>query len=127
MVIQIKPHAVFQRDHNDLHCEMPISFTTAALGGEIEIPTLDGHAKIKIPAETQSGKVFRLRGKGIKGVRSQHPRRPDVPRGGGNAGQPDRTAEGTAARTRNASTQQDGARHNPRAKSWMDKVKEFFG
>ena len=71
-VIQIKPHQVFQRDHDDLHCEMPISFTTAALGGEIEIPTLDGHAKIKIPAETQTGKVFRLRGKGIKGVRSQH-------------------------------------------------------
>ena len=61
---------VFQRDDNDLHCEMPISFTTAALGGEIEIPTLDGYAKIKIPAETQTGKVFRLRGKGIKGVRS---------------------------------------------------------
>ncbi|MDP2197662.1 MAG: molecular chaperone DnaJ, partial [Sulfurimicrobium sp.] len=71
VVIQIKPHGVFQRDHDDLHCEMPISFTVAALGGEIDIPTLDGHAKIKIPAETQSGKVFRLRGKGIKGVRSQ--------------------------------------------------------
>ncbi|MDR2212755.1 MAG: molecular chaperone DnaJ, partial [Pseudomonadales bacterium] len=70
VVIRIKPHAVFQRDHNDLHCEMPISFTTAALGGEIEIPMLDGTARIKIPAETQSGKVFRLRGKGIKGVRS---------------------------------------------------------
>jgi len=70
VVIHLKQHAVFQRDHNDLHCEMPISFTTAALGGEIEIPTLDGYAKIKIPAETQSGKVFRLRGKGIKGVRS---------------------------------------------------------
>ncbi len=70
VVIHIKPHSVFQRDHNDLHCEMPISFTAAALGGEIEIPTLDGYAKIKIPAETQSGKVFRLRGKGIRGVRS---------------------------------------------------------
>jgi DnaJ-class molecular chaperone len=62
---------VFQREENDLHCDMPISFTTAALGGEIEIPTLDGSAKIRIPAETQSGKVFRLRGKGIKGVRTQ--------------------------------------------------------
>ena len=49
---------------------MPISFATAALGGEIEIPTLDGAAKLKIPPETQTGKVFRLRGKGIKGVRS---------------------------------------------------------
>src|SRR6185503_1559425 len=73
VVIQLAPHQVFQRDHNDLHCEMPISFTTAALGGEIEIPTLEGHAKIRIPAETQSGKVFRLRGKGIKGVRSNAP------------------------------------------------------
>src|SRR5690606_7420013 len=70
VVMQIKPHNVFTRDHNDLHCEMPVSFTTAALGGEIEIPTLDGYAKIKIPAETQTGKIFRLRGKGIKGVRS---------------------------------------------------------
>ena len=68
--LHLKPHAVFQRDHDDLHCEMPISFTIAALGGEIEIPTLDGSARIKIPAETQSGKIFRLRGKGIKGVRS---------------------------------------------------------
>ena len=60
--IHLKAHAVFQREQNDLHCEMPISFTTAALGGEIEIPTLDGMAKIKIPAETQTGKTFRLRG-----------------------------------------------------------------
>ena len=72
MVIHLKPHAVFQRDGDDLHCEMPISFTTAALGGEIEIPTLDGHAKIKIPAETQTGKVFRLRGKGIARARARH-------------------------------------------------------
>ena len=91
---------MFQRDDDDLHCEMPISFTTAALGGEIEIPTLDGSAKIKIPAETQSGKVFRLRGKGIKGVRSQvhgdllcHVV-VETPV------QPDRAPEGTAARVR---------------------------
>src|SRR5581483_9814744 len=69
--IQVKAHPAFQRDHDDLHCEMPISFPTAALGGDIEIPTLDGSAKIKVPAETQSGKIFRLRGKGIKGVRSR--------------------------------------------------------
>jgi molecular chaperone DnaJ len=61
--VQIKQHPVFQRDHDDLHCEMPASFATAALGGEIEIPTLDGSARIKVPAETQSGKVFRLCGK----------------------------------------------------------------
>ena len=71
--VHLKPHPVFQREGNDLHCEMPISFATAALGGEIEIPTLENAAKIKIPAETQSGKTFRLRGKGIKGVRSQTP------------------------------------------------------
>src|SRR5882762_941952 len=69
--IQVKSHPVFQRDHDDLHCEMPVSFATAALGGEIEIPTLDGSAKIRIPTETQSGKIFRLRGKGIRGVRSR--------------------------------------------------------
>ena len=126
VVIQIKSHPVFQRDHDDLHCEMPISYTTAALGGEIEIPTLDGHAKIKIPAETQSGKVFRLRGKGIKGVRSQH--------------HGDLLCHVVVETPVNLTERQkellreleelnlaDGERHNPRAKSWMDKVKAFFG
>jgi len=69
VVLQIKPHPVFQRDAADLHCEMPISFSTAALGGEIEIPTLDGKAVLKIPPETQSGQVFRLKNKGIRPVR----------------------------------------------------------
>src|SRR5258707_1005671 len=73
VVIHLKPHSVFRREGDDLHCEMPISFTQAALGGEIEIPTLDGSAKIKIPVETQTGQVFRLRAKGIKGVRSTYP------------------------------------------------------
>ncbi|MFO1321683.1 MAG: molecular chaperone DnaJ [Burkholderiales bacterium] len=126
VVIHIREHAVFTRDQNDLHCEMPISFTTAALGGEIEIPTLDGAAKIRVPAETQSGKVFRLRGKGIKGVRSGTfgdllchvvvetpvnltPRQREL------------LEELEAINTR------DGSSHNPRAKSWMDKVREFFG
>ena len=98
--VHLKPHAVFQREHDDLHCEMPVSFATAALGGEIEIPTLDGSARIKIPPETQSGKIFRLRGKGIKGVRSQTPRRPVLPRRRRDAGQAHRAAEGTAARIR---------------------------
>src|SRR5206468_11820538 len=71
--MHLKEHSVFQRDGDDLHCEMPISFSQAALGGEIEIPTLDGSARIKVPPETQSGQVFRLRGKGIKGVRSTYP------------------------------------------------------
>ncbi len=125
VVIHLKPHAVFQRDHNDLHCEMPISFTTAALGGEIEIPTLDGYAKIKVPAETQTGKVFRLRGKGIKGVRS--------------ASTGDLLCHVVVETPVSLTSRQkellqelesindnDSGKHNPRAKSWMDKVKEFF-
>jgi molecular chaperone DnaJ len=123
--LHLKPHAVFQRDHDDLHCEMPISFSTAALGGEIEIPTLDGSAKIKIPAETQSGKAFRLRGKGIKGVRSHAP---------GDLmchvaiETPVNLTERQKELLRELETinKKDSDRHNPRAKSWMDKVKEFF-
>jgi len=125
VVIHIKSHQVFTRDHNDLHCEMPISITTAALGGDIEIPTLEGYAKIKVPAETQSGKVFRLRGKGIKGVRS--------------ASHGDLLCHVIVETPVNLTSRQkellqefesisggDTERHNPRAKSWMDKVKEFF-
>ncbi len=123
--ISIRPHPVFQRDGNDLHCEMPISFTTAALGGEIEIPTLDGAASIRIPAETQSGKVFRLRGKGIRGLRSSA------------AGDlmchvvvetPVNLTEQQKELLRefDSLSQKDSARHNPRSKSWMDKVKDFF-
>ena len=124
--IHIKPHQVFQRDHDDLHCEMPVSFTIAALGGEIEIPTLDGMARIKIPAETQSGKVFRLRGKGIKGVRS-HSHGDlmchvvvETP-----VSLTERQKE--LLRELEAINLQDGSRHNPRAKSWMDKVNFFWG
>ena len=69
--IQIKPHAVFQRDHDDLHCEMPVRSPRRRWAARSRFPTLDGKARIKIPAETQSGKIFRLRGKGIKGVRSR--------------------------------------------------------
>ncbi|MDD5181084.1 MAG: molecular chaperone DnaJ [Gallionellaceae bacterium] len=126
VAIHIKQHAVFQRDHNDLHCEMPVSFAVAALGGEIEIPTLDGSARIKIPPETQSGKTFRLRGKGIKGVRS--PTYGDLhchfvvetP-----VNLTERQKE--LLREFESINEKDSAHHNPRAKSWMDKVKEFFG
>ena len=124
--MQVKAHPVFQRESDDLHCEMPVSITTAALGGEIDIPTLDGTAKIKVPAETQSGKVFRLRGKGIKGVRSHA------------TGDllchvvvetPVNLTEHQKELLREFETisLKDRARHNPREKSWMDKVKEFFG
>ena len=122
--IHIKAHSVFQRDNDDLHCEMPISFATAALGGEIDIPTLDGVAKIRVPSETQSGKVFRLRGKGIKGVRSH------------TAGDlmchvvvetPVNLTESQKELLRELETSSVGEKHNPRAKSWMDKAKAFFG
>jgi len=123
--VHVKPHPVFQREHDDLHCEMPVAFATAALGGEIEIPTLDGSARIKVPAETQSGKMFRLRGKGIKGVRSHV------------AGDllchvvvetPVNLTERQRELLREfeAISQKDAARHNPRSKSWFDKVKAFF-
>jgi len=123
--VHLRPHAVFQRDHDDLHCEMPVSFATAALGGEIEIPTLEGSAKIQVPAGTQAGKTFRLRGKGIKGVRSQ------------SAGDlmchvmvetPVNLTERQKELLREfeAVSQRDPGRHNPRAKGWFDKVKEFF-
>jgi len=123
--VHIKPHPVFQRDHDDLHCEMPISISTAALGGEIEIPTLDGSARIKVPTETQSAKTFRLRGKGIKGVRSHTP-------GDLFCHVVVETPVNLTARQKEllhefeAISQKDVARHNPRSKSWYDKVKEFF-
>jgi molecular chaperone DnaJ len=125
VVIHLAEHSVFQRDGEDLHCEMPISFTLAALGGEIEIPTLDGSAKVKIPPETQTGQVFRLRGKGIKGVRSTYP---------GDllcevcVETPVRLTDRQKDLLRELEdiNRSDGDRHNPRAKSFMDKVREFF-
>ena len=125
--IQLKPHSVFQREGNDLHCEMPISFATAALGGEIEIPTLDNAAKIKIPAETQSGKTFRLRGKGIKGVRSHAPGDLfchvvlETP-----VNLTERQKELLRELEESTHGEGKGNRHNPRASSWIDRVKEFF-
>lgn len=70
--VHIKPHAIFQRDGENLYCEMPISFVTAVLGGDLEVPTLDGPVKLHIPTETQTGKVFKLAGKGVKSVRGRH-------------------------------------------------------
>lgn len=70
VVIHVREHNIFERDGSNLYCEVPISFATAALGGEIEVPTLDGRVKLKIPAETQTGKLFRMRGKGVTSTRS---------------------------------------------------------
>lgn len=68
--VHVREHPIFARDGNNLYCEVPLSFTRAALGGEIEVPTLEGKVKLKVPAETQTGKLFRLRSKGVKSVRS---------------------------------------------------------
>jgi molecular chaperone DnaJ len=124
VVIHLKEHPVFKRDGDDLHCDMPISFATAALGGELEIPTLDGHAKIRIPPETQTGKAFRLRGKGIKGVRSHAP---------GDllchmqVETPVNLSERQKELLRELDSLSPGRNNNPRAQSFMDKVKAFFG
>jgi molecular chaperone DnaJ len=67
--IQVREHAIFERDGEHLSCEVPVSFATAALGGSVAVPTLDGDVTVKIPAESQSGRVFRLRDKGVKPVR----------------------------------------------------------
>ncbi|MFC5459489.1 molecular chaperone DnaJ [Massilia niabensis] len=123
--IHIKPHAVFQREGDDLHCEMPISFSKAALGGEIEVPTLTGKVSFTVPEGTQTGKTFRLKGKGIKGVRS------------GYAGDlfchvivetPVKLTEKQKDLLREfeRSTNEGGAKHSPQSKGWMDKVKDFF-
>ncbi len=125
VVVNLKPHAVFQRENNDLHCEMPIGFTIAALGGEIEIPTLDGHAKLRIPSETQTGQVFRLKGKGIKGVRS-------ATHGDLYCHVSIETPVKLTFRQKEilrefeAINAQDPGAHNPRAKNWFDRVREFF-
>ena len=71
--IRVKQHDIFERDGDDLHCTVPVGLTTAALGGTIEVPTLGGKAEIDLPEGTQHGKTFRLRGKGIKGIRSSYP------------------------------------------------------
>jgi len=123
--IQVKPHPLFRREENDLMCEMPISIGTAALGGELEVPTLNGRLKLKIPAETQSGKVFRLRGKGVRSVR------------GGATGDllcrvHVETPVNLDSRQRELlrefddSIAQAGQHHSPQSASWMDRVKSFF-
>jgi molecular chaperone DnaJ len=123
--IRVKPHAIFNREDSDLFCEVPIGFATAALGGELEVPTLDGKLSLKIPAETQTGKVFRLRGKGVRPVR------------GGSAGDLlcRVVVETPVALTREqkdlleelaASMDEGGRRHSPKHRSWLDGVKQFF-
>ena len=122
--VRIKTHELFGREGNNLVCEVPISFTTACLGGDLQVPTLDGKVKLKIPAETQTGKLFRLRGKGVKPVR------------GGTTG--DLLCRVVVETPVNLNAKQkellealsasldSGKKHNPRAKTWFDGVKSFF-
>ncbi len=125
VVIHLKSHPIFTREHNDLHCEMPISFGTAALGGEIEVPTLDGNVKLKVSPETQSGKVMRIRGKGIKGVRSSSTGDilchlvVETP-----LNLTERQKE--LLKEFDSISHENRSRHIPKSESWMDKVKSFF-
>ncbi|MGV8805683.1 MAG: molecular chaperone DnaJ [Polaromonas sp.] len=123
--IRLKKHEIFERDGDDLHCSMPISFTTAALGGEIEVPTLSGKAAIDIPEGTQAGKQFRLRGKGLKGVRSSYP---------GDlychitVETPVKLTEHQRKLLKelDESIKKGGAKHSPSEEGWTDKLKNFF-
>lgn len=124
--IRVLPHAIFRREGDDLHCEIPISFGIAALGGEIEVPTLGSRVAFNIPEGTQTGKTFRLRGKGIKGVRASQPGdlychvKVETP-----VKLTDREKE--LMREFDKLVVEGGARHTPQAKSWMDKIKSMFG
>ena len=122
----VKPHKIFQRDGADLLCTVPINFATAAIGGELEVPTLNGRVKLKIPAGTQTEKTFRLRGKGVKPVR------------GGPVG--DLLTKVRIETPVNLSGDQkdllqkfhdtisgsNAKKHSPQAHSWLDGVKKFF-
>ncbi|HOB63291.1 MAG TPA: molecular chaperone DnaJ [Candidatus Competibacteraceae bacterium] len=123
--IRVKPHPIFTREDSNLYCEVPIGFATAALGGDLEVPTLDGRLTLKIPPETQTNKVFRLRGKGVKPVR-----------GGATGDLLCRVVVETPVNlTREQkellqkladSMEPGGIRHTPQQGSWLDGVKKFF-
>ena len=123
--IRLKKHEIFERDGDDLHCEVPVSFAVAALGGEIEVPTLAGNAAIDIPEGTQSGKQFRLRGKGIKGVRSSYP---------GDLychvtlETPVKLTEHQKKLLKelDESLKKGGSKHTPGSGSWAERLKGFF-
>ena len=125
VVVNVREHAIFQRDGKHLYCEVPISFADAALGGELEVPTLDGRVKLKIPEGTQTGKLFRLRGKGVAPVR-----------GGGAGDLMCRVAVETpvnlSKRQRELleefrGTLQSDSSHSPKASGWFEGMKRFFG
>jgi molecular chaperone DnaJ len=123
--IRLRKHDIFERDGDDLHCQVPVSMTTAALGGEIDVPTLGGKATIDIPEGTQSGKTFRLRGKGIKGVRSSYP---------GDlychiaVETPVKLTEHQRKLLKelDESFKKNGHKHSPNDQGWFEKAKNFF-
>jgi molecular chaperone DnaJ len=123
--IRVLAHKIFEREGADLSCEVPISIATAALGGEVELPTLDGNVSLKIPAGTQSGKVFRLRGKGVITVRNPHTgdlfARVSVETP---VNLTDEQAD--LLRQFDDSVRKGGEKHSPRAGGWLDTVKRFF-
>jgi molecular chaperone DnaJ len=121
--IHIKEHAVFQRDADDLHCQVPVRVTTAALGGTVKVPTLDGSVEIELPEGTQHGKTFRLRGKGIKGVRSSYPG--DM-YAHVSIETPVRLTDQQKQLLQELDQSLNDERHSPQTRSWRDKVKEFF-
>ena len=123
--IRVTGHPIFDRDGADLSCTAPVAFVMAALGGTVTVPTLDGEVKLKIPAETQSGKVFRIRGKGVKPVRSHSTGdlycRVEV----------ETPVKMTAEQKKllnkfNDALTAGGDRHRPRMTSWRDGIKSFF-
>ena len=123
--IRVSPHRIFHRHAADLSCEVPISFGTAALGGDIELPTLDGHVSLKIPAGTQSGKKFRLRGKGVTTVRD--PRQGDLFARVAVETPINLTPEQESFLRRfDDSISAGGEKHSPRAGGWLDTVRRFF-
>ena len=123
--VHVKKHPIFVREGDDLHCEVPIGIVTAALGGELQVPTLNGKAVLKIPPETQSTKLFRLRGKGVKSVRSHA--------AGDLICQVNvETPVNLTKKQRElleafgASLGEDHGRHSPQHSSWLDKIKGFW-
>ena len=123
--IRVNPHKLFERDGADLHCEVPISIATATLGGDVELPTLDGNVSLKVPGGTQSGKVFRLRGKGVTTVRDR--RTGDLFARVAVETPVNLTSEQEELlRQFDESVAAGGDRHNPRAGGWLDTVKRFF-
>ena len=123
--IQVREHSIFKRDGIHLYCEVPISFATAALGGEIEVPTLNGRIKLKIPTETQTDKLFRLRSKGVRSVRHEGPGDllckviVETPVS------LNKEQKELLKQLENSMSEQS-YKHTPKTSSWFQRVKNFF-